>query len=117
MNLYLQGLQVSLMGLVITFLALGVFIGIMVILQRLFPAPKEEAPQLSGGEEEILRELSVTTAVDSEEAEVIAAIAAALDALQSAERSRLGESLQEGHGLWWTARRSETHQKTAARSS
>ena len=44
MNNIVQGLEVSVLGILITFTALGVFILIMIVLQRLFPSAQTEAP-------------------------------------------------------------------------
>jgi Na+-transporting methylmalonyl-CoA/oxaloacetate decarboxylase gamma subunit len=98
-----KGLEVSLLGILITFAALAVFILIMVVLQRLFPseqtdasAKNEEQPQVEVQIEEI-----------GEDAAVVAAIAAALSYLQARSQSSLGSSLHEGRGNWWSARKIE----------
>ena len=98
-----KGLEVSLLGILITFLALAVFIQIMVVLQRLFPAEQtdasaknEEQPQVEVQIEEI-----------GEDAAVVAAIAVALSYLRARSQSSLGSSLQEGRGGWWSARKME----------
>ena len=69
----MQGLNVSILGLMITFMALGVFILIMVVLQKLFPAEEEKIEQ---PEPELV--VAVETADTSEEGAIVAAIAAAV---------------------------------------
>jgi len=100
------GLQVSLLGLMITFVALGVFILIIFLLKSLFPA--ETAPKEDGTRKPA--EIASETVVDEDLGEVVAAIAVALDHARIGPGSRstsLGQSLQEGRGSWWAARRSE----------
>ena len=109
MNPYLQGLQVSLSALIITFLALGVFILIMILLQRLFPAQAEEG-QESGDAPEEEFVLTVTSTDESEEGAVAAAIATALNFFQGAGREQLGGALREGRGDWWVSRRAQASQ-------
>jgi sodium pump decarboxylase gamma subunit len=101
----IQGLQVSILGIFVTFLALGVFILIMVVLKRLFPA---ESEQRSIGAQEAQEEAlsPVEVAASDEEGAVIAAIAAALSNLRSKDQSKLGGSLEEGRSEWWSSHRS-----------
>jgi sodium pump decarboxylase gamma subunit len=106
----MQGLEVSLLGLIITFLALGVFILVMVVLQRIFPPQGEEEGKEPETAEEAPVLLSVNSADESEEGAVAAAIAAALSYYRSAGRTQLGGSLIEGRGAWWVSRRSEARQ-------
>jgi Na+-transporting methylmalonyl-CoA/oxaloacetate decarboxylase gamma subunit len=73
-NTFLQGLSVSLAGLVITFLSLGLFALIMIVLLKLFPwKPDQEGPLSSQGDVEV-----ITAEADANKEEVIAAIAYAL---------------------------------------
>jgi len=109
MNLFWQGLTISLLGLGLTFAALGLFILAMVLLKRLFPeAPKAE-------------EQPVTSALSqaSDEDEIAAAIAAALSHLQSLEicRSGLGEALEAGRGRWWLVSRATAYSAKAHRAN
>lgn len=67
------GLMVSLIGLLITFFALGVFIGVIYLLKALFPYKEEkEEGEENEGEEETEGPVMVETA----EEEIVAAIAA-----------------------------------------
>ena len=94
-----QGLRLSVIGLGLTFAALGLLIGAMILLERIFrtrplvPARREikETPVVS----------SLTR--DTEDEEIVAAIAIALAHLRSLEISRieLGTALEEGRGPWW----------------
>jgi len=70
-NTFLQGLSVSLAGLVITFLSLGLFALIMIILLKLFPwKTDQEEPLSSQGDVEV-----IIAEADANKEEVIAAIA------------------------------------------
>ena len=100
----MQGLSISIIGLVITFFALGVFILVMIVLQRIFP-PKAEAEEEPAVEPVVQIELEQTSYID-EEAEVAAAIAAAVGYVQAASQPSLGANLVIGHGRWWAANRS-----------
>ena len=101
----LEGLNVSILGLLITFLALGVFILIMIVLQKIFPS-QEESPETM----EETPVLSIETDDKSEEGAVIAAIAAAAAYARSKGRSQLGAALSQSKGSWWAARRNEANQ-------
>ena len=96
------GLVVSAVGLIITFFALFIFIGVIVVLQKLFP------PKKNGAEKEASEEKSETAAVisvtsdDSDEALVAALAAAAY--LRSRRSGQLGASLLAGPGPFRTLR-------------
>jgi sodium pump decarboxylase gamma subunit len=97
-----QGVAISISGLAITFLALGVFILVMLLLQRFFP-PK---PETEEGEEEdngVVAAIETTAADD--DGEITAAIAVAINYFRSLSQSKLGGSLEEGRGAWWTSNR------------
>jgi Na+-transporting methylmalonyl-CoA/oxaloacetate decarboxylase gamma subunit len=101
----MQGLSIMVMGLSITFLALGLFIGVILVLERFFP-PKASAEEVQEEIEE--RPASSSMDRDTTAEEIAAAIAIALAHLYSYElcRSDLGISLESGRGPWWTAGRS-----------
>lgn len=111
MTPFSQGLEVSLLGLGITFLALGVFILIMVVLQKFFPG-KEEAAEEQPAEEAVV---AVEIADASEEGAIIAAIAAAVAYARRSGRGRLGETLAQARGNWWAARRMEAGEGSVRR--
>jgi sodium pump decarboxylase gamma subunit len=98
-----QGLEVSLLGIVITFLALGIFILIMVVLKRLFPAADQEI-KAQVVEAAPAAEEAIVESADGE-GEIIAAIAAALAISRSRQQRSLGDSLLDGRGGWWTVHR------------
>ena len=94
-----QGLILSVIGMTITFIALGLVILAMVVLKRLFP-PR---PLISGKEDLDETQFVSSLAHDTEEEEVVAAIAVALAHLHSlgVSRSGLGKALEAGRGPWW----------------
>lgn len=95
-DLLLQGLTLSVLGLGLTFAALGLFILLIIGLQRAFavgsaPAPAPAPAPLN------------TSARDSEAEEIAAAICIALSHLRALEicESGLGDALTDGRGPWW----------------
>ena len=104
---FAAGLEVSVLGLLITFAALGVFILIILALKALFRAEpaKTEVP-------EAVEEAPVVVEVQTPDAEseVVAAIAAALMAVRTARSASLGQSLQHGRGSWWAAQRADARE-------
>jgi hypothetical protein len=101
------GLEVSVLGLLITFAALGIFILIIMALKALFPAEEGKADVLEAVEEApVVVEMQ---AVDPE-GEVVAAIAAALMAVRTTRSASLGQSLQQGRGSWWAAQRADARE-------
>jgi sodium pump decarboxylase gamma subunit len=76
MTEFQTGLMVSVVGLAITFVALGVFIGVIVILQKLFPAKPEE-------EQEATELVAAIAEVDEDENAAVAAAIAAISYLRS----------------------------------
>lgn len=96
-SIYTQGLIISGFGLGLTFAALGLFILVILGLQRLFAArpakpaePAESAP-------------APASSRDSEAEEIAAAICLALSHLRALEicESGLGQTLETGRGPWW----------------
>jgi sodium pump decarboxylase gamma subunit len=94
-----QGLWLSIVGLGLTFAALGVLIGAMTLLERIFRT-RPLVPAERG-----IKETPVVSSLtrDTEDEEIVAAIAIALAHLRSLEISRtaLGTALEEGRGSWW----------------
>ncbi len=104
-----QGLVVSALGISITFFALALFILVMIVLQKLFPAEQvgEQAVEEVGtpaGTIEIVDETVV------EEEEVAVAIAVAIACLKQRRQSQLGAALSQGRGPWWSTHRSAANQ-------
>ena len=99
MNLYLQGLTLSIFGMGLTFLALGLLILAMIALERFFrdsESPAEEVEDTAQAE---------TTVPTEDEAEVAAVIATALAYWRDKSQSSLGAGLQAGYSPWWTVGR------------
>ncbi len=94
------GLMISTIGLLVTFSALLIFIGVMVILQKLFPVRKKsETPvQISPD-----KPVELTIAVESEDEEITAALAA-IAYLRSQNTGQLGAALLYGPGPYRTLR-------------
>jgi sodium pump decarboxylase gamma subunit len=94
------GLMVSVVGLTITFLALFIFIGVIMLLKAVFPykaePAEEEGDDQSNGIEEI------AAASTDEDDEVAAAIAAVMY-VRGQRSNQLGASLTEGRSPFWTA--------------
>ena len=90
MGIMMQGLSLSITGLVITFLALGIFIFIMFFLQWIFP-PKPKAVESSG-------EYSSPTGGNVDDEEAVVAAIFAVNYLRSRSKSRLGERLESRRG-------------------
>ncbi len=106
MNDMQQGLTVMVMGLSITFSALAIFIGVIMLLKRLFPAGQaSDSAKTEAAKQSITRPM----ARDTTEEEIAVAITVALAHLYSYElcRSNLGIALEEGHSPWWTVGRLE----------
>jgi sodium pump decarboxylase gamma subunit len=95
-----QGLSLSVLGLGITFAALGLLILTIILLQRIFRTRKLVPEKHEPGDTPVVSSL----ARDMEDEEIVAAIAVALAYLRSLElnRSGLGTSLEKGRGSWWT---------------
>lgn len=98
-DLIWQGLTISVMGMGLTFFALGLLILAMIVLERLFRT-SPAGPETAAPEKE---PAAGRPAQPSEEEEVVAAIAAALVHLRSLDicRSNLGSTLEAGPGAWW----------------
>ena len=93
-----SGLVISAVGLIITFTALGIFIGVIVLLQKLFP-PKAQ--------EEVIEEVQPVAAITEESSdsdEAVVALLAAAAYLRSRRSNQLGSALVTGHGPYRTSR-------------
>lgn len=94
------GLLISVVGLVVTFSALLIFIGVMVLLQKIFPV-KKKAEVTAPASTEKVEEISVMT--ESGEEEITAALAA-IAYLRSRNGGQLGATLLYGPGPYRTSR-------------
>jgi Na+-transporting methylmalonyl-CoA/oxaloacetate decarboxylase gamma subunit len=95
------GLLVSAIGLLVTFTALGVFIGVIVLLQKLFP-PKPEADE--SVEEQPVAAIAEATQKSDDSDEALVAILAAAAYLRSRQSGQLGSTLLAGPGPYRTSR-------------
>ena len=92
MNSFVQGINLSLLGIGITFSALGVLILVILLLRWLFPVR-----QKIGGNEVIADGMK-----NENETEAVVAIAAAWQYLQAKKGGQtLGERLEHPRGPWW----------------
>ncbi len=85
MNPIMQGLSISVIGLVLTFFALGLFILIMILLQKIFPYRPEEGEE-TGAAEGVETQPAMALAEESEEQAVVAAITVAINYWRSQGR-------------------------------
>jgi sodium pump decarboxylase gamma subunit len=96
----LQGIVLLVVGMAFLFVAMGVLILAMVILDRLFRTrklvPEEKEPGERGAVSRHERDMA--------DEEVVAAVALALAHLRSLDisQSGLGTALEAGRGPWWT---------------
>jgi sodium pump decarboxylase gamma subunit len=88
------GLMVTVVGLSITFLALFIFIGVIILLKALFPYKEETA------EVEEKSQTNETACIEDEE---VAAAIAAVVFLRGQRSSQLGSALAEGKSAFWTS--------------
>jgi len=95
------GLMVSAIGLIVTFSALGVFIGVIVLLQKLFP-PKPEAQESAVAAPVAAIAESAQESDNSDEA--LVAVLAAAAYLRSRRSGQLGSTLLAGPGPYRTSR-------------
>ncbi len=94
-QILLQGLSISISGLLITFLSLGTFILVISLLQRIFPARTQKDNTISAT-------VSDTQGDASNELEIAAAISAALYYWRARQKSALGKDLENGRGPFWS---------------
>ena len=109
-DLLLQGLTISVIGISLTFAALGILILMMFLLVRLFPV-KQEKNDISRPVEPIKSDASRRSV---KEEEITAAIAAALSYFRARdlERSGLGETLETPPAPWWVMGQARQHHKS-----
>ena len=113
-DVLIQGLVLSAVGMSLTFLALGILILVMVLLDRIFSEDKKvESPEDASAEKSTVSSL----ARDTEDEAVVAAIAAALAHLRSLDicKAGLGSSLETPPNRWWLLGRSQQSPADALR--
>jgi Na+-transporting methylmalonyl-CoA/oxaloacetate decarboxylase gamma subunit len=103
----LAGLSIALTGLIITFLALGLFGIVINLLQRFFPykEPKEEETQ--NGDDSSAPAVIASESVDND---LPVVIATAISYFRSKTQSNLGSALEEGKSGWWASNRMNAQQ-------
>ena len=103
MDQIVAGLTVSVLGILVTFVAMGLVVLLMVLLQRYTTAPPGATR-----EAEVLPIPSMQAA---ETGEIVAAVAVALAHLRTLEsaQSELGSSLMNGPGTWWAMGQIQQH--------
>lgn len=94
------GLLISVVGLVVTFTALFIFIGVMVLLQKIFPVKKAVEVSTPAVPDQPA-EMNVTA--ESGEEEITAALAA-IAFLRTRNSGQLGDTLRYGPGPYRTSR-------------
>jgi len=94
------GLIISAVGLTVTFSALLIFIGVMILLQKLFPVKKKTESL-----QPIIEEKPIDITIETESGgEEIAAALAAIAYIRSQNTGQLGASLLYGPGPYRTLR-------------
>ena len=111
-----QGLMISVMGMGLTFLALGLLILTMILLER-FSRSSVEPPVPDGTAPKEEPSSGVPTQ-NTEDEEIAAAIAVALARKRSLNvgQGSLGATLEVGPGAWWTLGRSQQQSSNASRA-
>jgi sodium pump decarboxylase gamma subunit len=110
LNPIIQGLEITVLGLLVTFTALGIFILVMLVLKRIF----REKPE-TGDAQEIVEAapiVDLSTSEVEDDSEVIAVIAAAIAYIKSKTFSTLGASLESGKSTWWVSNSLKAKQGT-----
>lgn len=100
-DLLIKGLEISFLGMGLTFAALGLLILTMILLERGF-RPKQAAADKPVATAPVVE----AAAAGQEDEEIAAAIGVALAYLrhkQAKGRASLGETLTAGRGRWWAA--------------
>ena len=94
-----EGLRLSVMGMSLTFMALGLLVFVMILLERLFGASQATSNDRDVGETPAV---SAPAQHEADE-EVVAAISAALAHLGVLDTGRqgLGTALEGRRGGWW----------------
>ena len=95
------GLMVSIVGISITFLALAIFIGVIIILQKLFPPKSDQGEEV---EEEAPAQITANVSTEDDSDEAIVAAIAATAYMRTRQSNQLGAALLAGPGPYRTSR-------------
>lgn len=103
-----QGLIISVMGMGLTFVVMGLLIFTMSLLERF---SRSGVPLPVAGDTASDKKPAVSAPARDTEEEVATAIAVALAYLRSADgrHAHLGATLKAGRGPWWAAGRTQQH--------
>lgn len=93
-----QGLTISGFGILITFSALGILIGLIVLLKLFFPAASDQAPVESGQGDTFSHPVEKEKL--SQQAAGVA-VGVLLSQKDRSDRGNLGKLLEEPPGSWW----------------
>lgn len=102
-DLLIQGLEISFLGMTLTFAALGILILTMILLERAFRPKPAAAVEHAVTAPAAAEEIAADSQKDEEIAAAIAAALAYLGHRQAKGRASLGESLTAGRGGYWAA--------------
>lgn len=119
-DLMWQGLTISVMGMALTFTAMGLLILTMHLLDRFSPGRQPPIATKVTADKKLV---TSATAGDTEE-EIAAAIAVAVTCLREIDEARaaeayqadLGVRLEAGHGRWWMAGRTQQRSVSTPRT-
>jgi Na+-transporting methylmalonyl-CoA/oxaloacetate decarboxylase gamma subunit len=89
MNPVAQGISISLLGIATTFIALGLLVLVILVLNWLFPVKQEKPPREPEDQEEERKQA------------VAIAVAVSLAGSEEEAHPGLGELLEEPPGRWW----------------
>ena len=111
MDQIVAGLTVSVLGITVTFVAMGLLVLLMVLLQHYTAAPRGAAREAEA--EAALPPIPSTQAAETEE--IVAAVAVALVHLRAldAVQGGLGSGLMNGPGTWWAIGQIQQHRDGA----
>jgi len=106
-----QGLEISLIGMGLTFAVLGLLVLMMMLLERSFRRAPAVEPER--------RRAAASKKAGTHEDEIVVAIGVAVTLLQELERDQagLGSTLGTGHGAWWAQGRTNRTGYPASRGS
>lgn len=99
----MKGLSIFFWGWGVSFVAMAVFMGLILLLRKIFPYKEAEVEVKE--KIEVEETVVVEAETSSEDEEIVAAITAAIGHLRARSQNRLGGSLNEGRGKWWLANR------------
>jgi sodium pump decarboxylase gamma subunit len=99
-----QGLQLSVMGILITFASLGLLIVVMILLRELFnPKPKDVAEESPTKEAQLDIQSAASDKDETRQRAAGIAVAVAFLASQRKRGATLGQLLETPPGHWWSA--------------